>query len=93
MISKMSLSILDKVNVRQQCIFAFIPLLNIWAFSRIKKIRKWLLLSLALVGLSLVVNLFVPFPFSVVIDWAISIPVTIHYMRKWSIQWNDILED
>lgn len=82
-----------KVSVRWQCIFAFIPILNLWAAYRIRKLRRFLLLYLILTAVNIVISLFVPFPYSLAIFWAVDIPVLIHYMRKWSVRWNDTLED
>lgn len=88
----MSLEPPSKVNIRWQCVFAFIPIINFWASFRIRKLRKYLLLYIALTGVNIVVSFFIPFPYDVPISLAIVIPVMIHYMRKWSIQWNQSLE-
>ena len=80
-----------KISVLWQCIFAFVPFINLWAAYRIRKLRRLLLLYVILTSVSIVINLFIPFPYSLIISWAVYIPVTIHYMRKWSIRWNDSL--
>ena len=89
---KMDSKIPSKVNVRWQCLFAFIPFINFWASYRIRKLRKYLLLYLALKGVDFVVSIFIPSPYDLPILLAIDISFTIHYMRKWSIQWNEHLE-
>jgi len=39
------------VSVKRQTIYAFIPYVNIWAFYRIQKLRKFILVSIG-VGLA-----------------------------------------
>lgn len=77
------------MSVKWQMVYAPIPFLNLWASYRIGKLRKFLLLFLALViGGNFVIGFLVP-PFgNLLIFIIIYIPLTLHYMRKWSIQWN-----
>jgi len=89
----MTMKIPTKVSVRWQCVFAFLPIINLWAAYRIRKLRRFLLLSLILTGINIIISLFIPFPYSLPISWAVDIPVRIHYMRKWSTRWNDSLKD
>ena len=81
-----SLKLPSRVTIRWQCVFAFIPIINFWASYRIRKLRKYLLLCIALTGVNFVIWFFIPF--GIWLGLAIHIPVTIHYMRKWSILWN-----
>ncbi|MBD0359380.1 MAG: hypothetical protein ICV56_01525 [Nitrososphaeraceae archaeon] len=80
------------VSVRWQMLFAVIPFVNFWAAYRIKKLRKFLLIWIGLFGLSLLISILVPFPFSTVITLVIEIPILIYYIRKWSIEWNNKME-
>jgi hypothetical protein len=82
-----------KVSILWQCIFSFLPGVNYWASYRVMKLRKFLLLTFALVAANLTVDLLFPFPFSLIVAWAIDIPVTVYYMRKWSIRWNESLDN
>lgn len=41
--SDLNLPAKDKVSVAWQIVFTFIPVLNLWAFYRIRKLRKYLL--------------------------------------------------
>ena len=77
------------VSVRWQMLFAVIPFVYFWAAYRIKKLRKFLLIWIGLIGLSFLIDFLVPFPFSTVISLVIEIPILIYYIRKWSIEWNN----
>ena len=94
------------VNIKWQVVFLFMPFVSIWAFYRIKKLGKGLLLALGLDSLFfgiiflmlmvasvsnnengiLVSN--VVFFIGVMFVWLGMIWLRIHYMLKWSRQWN-----
>ncbi len=80
------------VSVSWQMLFAVIPFVNFWAAYRIKKLRKFLLIWIGLFGLSLLISILIPFPFSTVITLVIEIPILIYYIRKWSIEWNNKMD-
>ena len=82
----------SKVSVGWQTIFVLIPIVNLWAAYRIEKLRKYLLIFIPLgIGVSLVGSFFIPFPYSIPINYAIIFAIQIHFIRKWSIQWNEKL--
>jgi hypothetical protein len=79
----------SKVNVKWQSLFAAIPLANLWAAYKIERLRKFLLIFIPVwIAVSLVVSVFVPFPYSLIPYYIIVIPIEIYFIRKWSIQWN-----
>jgi hypothetical protein len=77
------------VSLRKQMIFAVIPFLNLQAAYQIKKLIKLIVLLIVIYIADLVVSLFVPVPYSLLIDVAIYLILVIHYMRKWTIEWNN----
>ena len=90
------------VNIKWQEVFLFMPFVSIWAFYRIKKLGKGLLLALGLdslffgiIFLMLMVsnvsnneNGTIVFFIGVMFVWLGMIWLRIHYMIKWSRQWN-----
>jgi uncharacterized membrane protein len=76
-------------SISWQSVFAVVPILSIWAAYRIKKLRKFLLLHLILVGINLLVAFLIPFPHGMPVFLAIYISVMISYMRRWSRLWNE----
>jgi hypothetical protein len=82
-----------KVSPIWQMLFAVIPFVNFWAAYRIRKLRRFLLLWIILqLGVNLLISLFIPPPYSILFYLAIYIPVVIHYMRKWSVEWNNKID-
>ena len=81
------------VSVRWQMLFAVIPFVYFWAAYRIKKLRKFLLIWIGLIGLSFLIDFLVPFPFSTIISLVIEILILVYYIRKWrvNIRNNDCL--
>ena len=78
------------VSVSWQMLFAVLPFVGYWATYRIKKLRKFLIISIALgFGLNILVSVFVPNPFNILIELIISIPILVYFVRKWSIEWNN----
>ena len=76
-------------SISWQSVFVVVPILSIWAACRIKKLRKFLLLYLILVGINLLAAFLIPFPHSMPVFLAIYISVMISYMRTWSRLWNE----
>jgi hypothetical protein len=77
-----------RVPLREQVIFSVIPILNLWAAYRIRKLRKFVLLLIAIFAITIVDSFLIPFPFSLVVDIAIYAVVVIYCMKKWTIEWN-----
>jgi hypothetical protein len=69
-------------------IFSVIPILNLWAAYRIRKLRKFVLFLIAIFAITIVDSFLIPFPFSLVVDIAIYAVVVIYCMKKWTIEWN-----
>ena len=57
-------------------------------FYRIKKFRKGGLLMLITGAVSYALEAILPFPFGTVTSIALTFPLLIHYMLKWSRGWN-----
>jgi hypothetical protein len=77
------------VSVREQNAYTVIPFANLWAAHRIKKLMKFVLLLIIIFVINLAVGFLVPFPFSIPILVAIYLIIAIHYMKKWTIEWNN----
>ncbi|MGI0026605.1 MAG: hypothetical protein ACREAD_02040 [Nitrosopumilaceae archaeon] len=78
----------EPVNVNWQTLFAFIPFVSIWAFYRIEKLRKGLVIGLICLGIGMVLQFLLPWPFGIMSELSVNIPVFIHFIRKWSKEWN-----
>ena len=81
---------LKTVSVPVQILISvLVPFAAFWATYRVKKLRLYILFILALFGISFPISWLIPFPFSLFVIVAIGIGVTIYYIRKWSIEWNN----
>lgn len=94
------------VSLNIQTIFCLIPILDIYAAYRIKKLRKYLLIMIVFVGIPLgVLNAVISpvgsfaIPEFVYADtvfsvgtWIGSILIAIYLIRRWSVQWNKAYE-
>ena len=77
------------VNVNWQTLFAFIPIVWLWAFWRIEKLRLALLLLVGILAFQTVMAMLLPFPWGLGAQWAIQILPVIFFVRKWSREWNE----
>ena len=73
----------------QILISALIPFAGFWAAYRIKKLRMFLVLLLALFLPNYIISMLIPFPFSLLPMLVLQIALIVYYMRKWSIEWNN----
>ena len=80
------------VSIGWQIAFMFIPYAWIIAFYRIEKLRMGLLLLLGAVGISVVIQMILPFPYGFGLALAGSIALPIYFIREWSIEWNKKFE-
>lgn len=78
------------LNERRMVIFAIIPFwpLQLYAFSMIEKARKFGLILAGLVGISILTQMILPFPYGLAIALPITILIPRHFMMKWVKQWN-----
>jgi hypothetical protein len=76
------------VSVGWQTLFIFLPYVWIFAFYRIEKLRMGLVLALIAFGISLAFQIVMPFPYGFIIALAVSMGFPIHFIRKWSREWN-----
>ncbi|HXV66258.1 MAG TPA: hypothetical protein VD731_03375 [Nitrosopumilaceae archaeon] len=82
-----------KVNLTWQTIFAIIPLIEFFAFGRIRKFRKYFLIVIGYFGLGFLLGYVIPdFTTNVTVNTAIMIPINAYLVRKWSEQWNKSFE-
>ena len=85
---------MSKVDIHRQIIYSVIPIVNLLASLRIKKLRKFLLLlTVIFIGLNFLVGLFIDWPLNIIPFLIIYTLSVTYYMRKWSIQWNNQHED
>ena len=77
------------VSIGWQTAFMFIPYVWIFAFYRIEKLRMGIVLLLIAFGISLTFQMFLPFPYGFVVALAVSIGLPVHFIRKWSREWNN----
>ena len=76
------------ISVREQAVFSVIPIFNLWAAYRIGKLRRFLLILLLVWVINIPVSFLVPFPFSIPVKLLVYAIVVIHYLKKWTVQWN-----
>ena len=76
------------VNVNFQMLFSVLPLIWIWAFYRIEKLRMGIVFLIIVTGLGIAVQMLLPFPYGLIISYGISLGVPIWFIRKYSIKWN-----
>ena len=87
----------EPVNIKLQIIFAFIPILNLYAFYKIQKLRLSLLIFLPLGFLSRLLEEAIVrvndtsgmFTILSILIIGIEIGVLVWLMHKWSKQWNE----
>ena len=79
----------QRVNVAVQVILCFIPIVWLFGFFRIEKLIAGILMLIGVAILAVIIQSFIPFELGYVIAWLVSIFVPIHYMVKWSGEWND----
>ena len=91
----------EPVSVNWQTLFAILPVVQLWAFYRIEKLRLGLLLVI-------VVNYGIPYllifsiatvsqgygdpagsEWMIILFYVLAIVVPIRFIRKWSKQWNE----
>jgi hypothetical protein len=84
----------NDVNVNWQTIFAFIPIISLWAYIRIEKFWLGFLLNFCLgfipivfMGIGAIFNDDVGLG-TLFIGIGVAFWLKIHYMRKWSREWN-----
>jgi hypothetical protein len=78
----------------QILISALIPFAGFWAAYRIKKLRMFVVLFIALIAFNIfignnIIGVLIPFPFSLPVILAVNMALIIYYIRKWSIEWNN----
>jgi hypothetical protein len=77
------------VSVREQIAYTVIPFVNLWAAHRIKKLINFVVLLIIIFAINFAVGFLIPFPFSIPIGIAIYLIMAIHYMKKWTMEWNN----
>ncbi len=82
-----------KVNLTWQTLFAIIPLVEFFAFGRIRKFRKYLLIVIGYFGLGFLLGYVIPdFVINITVNTAIMISINAYLVRKWSEEWNQAFE-
>ncbi len=69
----------------------FIPYAWIFAFGRIEKLRKGLVLFGISIGVSIGLSMVLPFPYNLFASLAVTILIPVRFIRKWSRAWNESL--
>ena len=84
------------VNVNWQTVFALIPFVNLYAYYRIEKLGRGILLNIAISVISIFAEIFMNIEevYAVVIGFVIYIAglvFLIKTVRRWSREWNEKL--
>ena len=77
------------VNVNWQTLFCILPYIWIFAFYRIEKLRLGIVIAFGAGFISVLGSMVFPFPYGLVVNWAILIVIPIYFIRKWSAEWNE----
>jgi hypothetical protein len=77
-----------RVSIAVQVILCFIPLVWIIGFFRIEKLIAGILMLIGVAIVAVVIQSFLG-EIGFILAWLVSILLPIHYMVKWSNQWND----
>ena len=82
-----------KVNLTWQTLFAIIPIVEFFAFGRIRKFGKYLLIVIGYFSLGFLLGYVIPdFTTNVIVNAAITISIIVYVVRKWSEEWNKDFE-
>lgn len=79
----------DLVDVNWQTVFAVIPWVNLYASYRIKKLRLFLLLIIAIGVGTAILQTYILVEKTPYLATMIGIPFYIVFIRKWSKAWNE----
>jgi len=86
------------VSINWQALFVFIPILGLYAYYRIHKLGRGLLVSLAVYFLTIFSVSFFSAIFAVIglesdfgaiISYILGMSIHVHFIRKWSREWNE----
>ena len=78
--------------LRTQIILAIIPtfITQIIAFYRIRKLTYGIILELVIFCIDLIIQISVSWPFGMVIALPITIGTPVYYVRKWTMEFNEM---
>lgn len=79
----------SQVSVGWQIAFMFMPYVWIIAFYKIEKLRMGILLLLGAIGISIPLQMILPFPYGFGLTLIGAITLPIYFIREWSIEWNN----
>jgi len=79
----------NRVDVGLQVVFCIIPLLWIYGFYRIEKLRMAIVLLIIVSILATVVQMLLPFPFGLVASLIFNFVIPIYLIVHWSREWNE----
>ena len=79
-----------QIGLLGQTILAVIPSIvtQLIAFYRINQFKKGGLIELGLGGLSIGINMLLPWPYGLVVILVITIVIPVYYVRKWTEEFN-----
>ena len=80
------------VDVTLQTVLMFVPLVWIYAFYRIEQFSMGVFLFFVALGISIVIQLVVPFPYGLIFAYVPTFALPIYFIRKWSREWNKQFE-
>ena len=86
------------VSVNWQTLFAIIPIIDLWAFYRIEKLRMLILVVIGMFVVSFIVGFvegFLFFGMSDFFTWIVilvGVIISIILIRSWSTEWNEKFE-
>ena len=76
------------VNVALQVVLMFIPIVWVYAFYRIEKLSMGIFLLFAVLAISIVIQVILPYPYGLIFAYVPSFALPIYFIRKWSREWN-----
>jgi len=69
-------------------VLAIMPLLWLWSFYQVEKLRFGIMLAFAITGISIASQMALPWPYWIPISYGAYFGIPIIYIKKYSIEWN-----
>jgi len=79
------------VSIGWQTVLMFVPYVWFYAFYRIEKLRRGIVICFISHGIGILTLTILPPVYGVSLTFVFTFAITIYFIRKWSREWNDKL--
>lgn len=73
-------------------VLSVFPIVYLYAYWNVRKLGLGILLNLGIGVLSWLIQYLLGFPWGIIATFGISIPLNLHFMKKWSTAWNESID-